>query len=84
MGSRKFTYWEKLEVSACDTVLIVEMEELMSFRGINLVVLVALSVMGVGTLLIPSLPEVIHFLLACTLVAQALIACLLLKGESKK
>lgn len=56
----------------------------MSFRGINLVVLLALSVMGVGTLLIPSLPEVIHFLLACTIVAQALLARLILKGESKK
>jgi hypothetical protein len=60
------------------------MEELMSFRGINLVVLLTLSVMAVGTLLIPSLPEVIHFLLACTIVVQALIGCLLLKGESKK
>lgn len=56
----------------------------MSFRGINLVVLLTLSVMAVGTLLIPSLPEVIHFLLACTIVVQALIGCLLLKGESKK
>ena len=60
------------------------MEELMPIRGIHLVVLLALSVMGVGTLLIPSLPEVIHFLLACTIVAQALIAYLILKGESKK
>lgn len=56
----------------------------MPIRGIHLVVLLALSVMGVGTLLIPSLPEVIHFLLACTIVAQTLIAYLILKGESKK
>ena len=65
-------------------MLIVKIEERLSFRGINLVVLLALSVMGVGTLLIPSLPEVIHFLLACTIVAQALLARLILKGESKK
>lgn len=56
----------------------------MNTRGIHLVVLLVLSVMGVGTLLIPSMPEVIHFLLACAIVGQAIVASLLLNSGSKK